>query len=183
MNPYKYIIFNKPYGVLSQFTSEDHRTLAEFDLPEGVYAAGRLDKDSEGLLLLTNDGAFVKSFLDKHIRTYWVQIERVPEAKDLSQLEKGVLIKSGLTLPCKVVMIEEPPLEPRDPPIRFRKSVPTSWLKMELTEGKNRQVRKMTAAIGYPTLRLFRSGLGKIDQKLLKLAPGSWKEVKKNEII
>lgn len=183
MNPYKYIIFNKPYGVLSQFTSDDHRTLAEFDLPSGVYAAGRLDKDSEGLLLLTDDGAFIKSFLDKHIRTYWVQVEKIPNDQDLEQLRKGVVIKSGLTLPCDVMTMDDPGLDEREPPVRFRKSVPTAWLEMQLIEGKNRQVRKMTAVIGYPTLRLFRSGLGKISQKSLSLAPGSWKEVKKNEIV
>ena len=183
MNPFRYIIFNKPYGVLSQFTSEDHRTLSEFAIPSGIYAAGRLDKDSEGLLLLTNDGAFIKSFLDQHERKYWVQVEGIPTQSDLDKLASGVMIKSGMTAPCLVSPIDEPGLEERDPPVRFRKSIPTSWLEMVLTEGKNRQVRKMTAQIGFPTLRLFRSGLGKIQYNDLNIAPGSWKEVKKSQIV
>lgn len=183
MNPFQYIIFNKPYGVLSQFTSDDHATLSEYGLPEGVYAAGRLDKDSEGLLLLTNDGGFIKKFLDHHQRQYWVQVERIPGIIDIKKLSQGVKIKSGMTKPCQVKIIEAPALEERVPPVRFRKTVPTAWLEMSLTEGKNRQVRKMTAAVGYPTLRLFRCALGNIHINDLNLAPGSWKEVKKNQIV
>lgn len=181
----RYLIFHKPYGVLSQFTSEsyNHRTLSEFHLPEGVYAAGRLDKDSEGLLLLTNDGAFIKKFLTTHERTYWAQVERTPCLKKLQQLKKGVLIKTGLTKPCRVKLISSPAIEERVPPIRFRKSVETAWLELVLTEGKNRQVRKMTAAIGHPTLRLFRSGLGKVSYTDINLPQGQWLEVKKHEII
>ena len=183
MNPFQYIIFNKPYGVLSQFTSDDHATLAKYNLPAGVYAAGRLDKDSEGLLLLTNDGGFIKKFLDRHQRKYWVQVERIPEKSDIQTLSKGVKIKSGVTKPCQVKIIDPPGLEERIPPVRFRKTVPTAWLEMSLTEGKNRQVRKMTAAVGYPTLRLFRCALGKIHINDFDLPPGSWKEVKKSQIV
>lgn len=181
----RYIIFNKPYGVISQFTTDlNHRTLAEFDLPKEVYPVGRLDKDSEGLLLLSNDGLFIESFLKKHPRIYWSQIEKKPDEKDLYRLSRGVEIKSGLTLPCLVKSINPPELEGRIPPIRYRKTIPTSWLELELKEGKNRQVRKMTAAIGHPTLRLYRIGLGKIRLfQNLNLKPGQWKEVSKNQII
>jgi 23S rRNA pseudouridine2457 synthase len=178
----KYIIFNKPFGVLSQFTTEEgHRTLAEFNLPKGVYAAGRLDKDSEGLLLLTDDGPFIKKFLDHHERIYWAQVDKNPQPEELDTLSKGVELKDGRTKPCKVKMIEDPGLPPRNPPIRYRKNIPTSWLELTLKEGKNRQVRRMTAAIGFPTLRLIRVGLGKF--KLQDLEPGKWVEVSKEDII
>lgn len=179
----KYIVFNKPFGVLSQFTSDVHKTLADFNLPKNVYAVGRLDKDSEGLLLLSDDGPFIKEFLDKHERKYWAQVEKIPEPKDIKKLSLGVMIKSGLTSPCKVSLIEAPNLPKRIPPIRERKNIPTAWLELALLEGKNRQVRKMTAAIGHPTLRLFRCSLGKIHFDNLNLTSGSWIEVSKKDII
>ncbi len=178
----KYIIFNKPYGVLSQFTTEEgHRTLGEFGLPKDVYAAGRLDKDSEGLLLLTDDGPFIKKFLDHHERIYLAQVDKIPQFEDLERLAKGVELKDGRTRPCKVEMVPEPDLPPRNPPIRVRKDIPTSWVELTLKEGKNRQVRRMTAAIGFPTLRLIRVGLGKF--RLNDLEPGQWVEVAKEDII
>src|SRR5690606_27898621 len=127
----KYIAFYKPYGVLSQFTGEDgDRTLAEFNLPKDVYAAGRLDKDSEGLLLLTDDGPFIKQLLEpknEKEKTYWVQVENIPTPDKLKELERGVVIQGYKTLPCKVKLINEPDLPPRDPPIRERKNIPTAW--------------------------------------------------------
>ncbi len=181
---YRYVLLNKPYGILSQFTSEEeHRNLSEFGLPSDIYAAGRLDKDSEGLLLLTNDGPFIKKFLDSHPRTYWVQVERVPTEEDLHILRNGVKIKGGNTSPCLVKSIQPPSVKERNPPIRFRKKVPTSWIEITLTEGKNRQVRRMTAKIGFPTLRLIRVGLGKIKLKDLDLLPGRWIEIEKNQIV
>ncbi|RLA62679.1 MAG: pseudouridine synthase [Epsilonproteobacteria bacterium] len=178
----KYIIFNKPYGVLSQFTTEEgHRTLSEFELPKGVYAAGRLDKDSEGLLLLTDDGPFIKMFLDRHERVYWAQVDKIASKEALEKLAKGVNLKDGKSKPCKVRAISKPDLPPRNPPVRYRKEIPTSWLELTLKEGKNRQVRRMTAAIGHPTLRLIRVGLGKF--RLKNLEPGKWVEVKKEDII
>lgn len=177
----KYIIFNKPYGVLSQFTTEEgHRTLAEFNLPKEVYAAGRLDKDSEGLLLLTDDGPFIKNFLDHHERVYWVQVDKIPSNEALEELSRGVLLKDGKTKPCKVSLIS-PDIGPRNPPIRVRKNIPTSWIELTLKEGKNRQIRRMTAAIGHPTLRLLRVGLGKF--RLGNLEPGKWVEVTKEDIM
>lgn len=183
MRKKRYIIFNKPYGVLSQFTSEDHETLASFGLPSFVYAAGRLDKDSEGLLLLSDDGPFIKTFLDDHPRIYWVQVENIPDEVAVKKLATGVMIKSGLTSPCEIRTINDPELYERVPPIRQRKSIPTSWLELILREGKNRQVRKMTAAVGHPTLRLFRAGVGAIHIDKIKLKPGEWLEVKKEDII
>ncbi len=180
---HRYIIFNKPFGVLSQFTSDIHRTLSNFNLPKEVYAAGRLDKDSEGLLLLSNDGPFIKNFLDSHQRTYWVQVEKIPSETALDQLRSGIKIKTGKTLPCKVRMITPPEIWERNPPIRERKNIPTAWLEMILTEGKNRQVRRMTAAIGFPTLRLIRSGVGKISLDKIKLQLGKYLEVSREDII
>ena len=182
----KYIAFYKPYGVLCQFTGEEgDRTLAEFDLPSEVYAAGRLDKDSEGLLVLTNDGPFIKKLTDpksEKEKTYLVQVERIPEEKDLEKLRKGVLIKGYRTLPAKIRLLQKaPPLPPRDPPIRERKNIPTCWLEIKIKEGKNRQVRRMTAHIGFPTLRLIRVQMGKL--KLEKLEIGQWREVSKKEIL
>lgn len=181
-----YIIFNKPYGVLCQFTGESgDRTLAEFGLPKDVYAAGRLDKDSEGLLLLTNDGKFIDKLLNPrfdHQKCYWAQIEKVPTKEDLDKLARGVDIKGYKTKPCKVKILDPAPEIPdRDPPIRFRKSIPTCWIELILTEGKNRQVRRMTAAIGFPTLRLIRVGIGK--QSLADLKEGQWKEVSREMIL
>jgi 23S rRNA pseudouridine2457 synthase len=183
--PYRYIVFHKPYGVLSQFTPEDGaRTLAEFDLPKDVYAAGRLDKDSEGLLLLTNDGPFIEKLLDpknEKEKTYWVQVERIPTTEKLQQLSGGVKIQDYTTLPCQVRLIEDPGFPPRDPPIRVRKTVPDCWLEIILREGKNRQVRRMTAAIEHPTLRLVRVRMGKLT--LDALPAGQWREVLKTDVL
>lgn len=177
----RYIIFNKPWGVLSQFTTDSpeiHQTLDQFSLPKEVYAAGRLDKDSEGLLLLTNDGTFIKNFLASHPRTYWVQVEGEVTKDHLLLLSKGIILKDGLTKPANAKLLGNMENYPkRNPPIRERKTVPTSWIELELKEGKNRQVRRMTAAIGIPTLRLIRVGLG--SYKLDSLPVGQWVEVSK----
>ncbi len=174
------VAFYKPYGVLSQFTPRDgHPGLAGFDLPAEVYPAGRLDCDSEGLLLLTADGRLQARLTDPrfaHPRTYWAQVEGVPDAEALRCLARGVTLRDGPTLPCRARLLEaEPELPPRVPPIRFRKSVPTAWLELVLREGRNRQVRRMTAAVGLPTLRLVRAAIGEIS--LQGLAPGGWREV------
>jgi 23S rRNA pseudouridine2457 synthase len=184
--PLSYIAFHKPYGVLSQFTPEDGaRSLAEFNLPAEVYPAGRLDKDSEGLLLLTNDGDLIHRLLEpKHDKqkTYWVQIERIPTEETLTKLRKGgIEIQDYKTLPCEIQRMEDPSLPPRDPPIRVRLSVPDCWLEIKLKEGKNRQVRRMTAAVGHPTLRLVRVQIGAL--MLENLAPGEWREVGREEIL
>ncbi len=186
MASFRYIALHKPYGVLSQFTGEPgQRTLAEFGLPPGVYAAGRLDKDSEGLLLLSDDGPFIKRLLDPdhgHARSYLVQVEGIPAAADLKRLAVGVVIKGYRTKPCKVELLtREPVVQERDPPIRERKAIPTSWLRITLNEGKNRQVRRMTAAIGFPTLRLIRERMGKLS--LGDLIQGSWREVRRQDIL
>jgi 23S rRNA pseudouridine2457 synthase len=173
------IAFNKPYGVLSQFTDRSvppRRTLAEFGLPPDVYAAGRLDFDSEGLLLLTDDGGLAHRLSDprhKQPKTYWVQVEGDPEEMQLAQLRRGVLLNDGPTLPAQVRRIEPPALWPRDPPVRFRKTVRDAWLEVVLREGRNRQVRRMTAAVGLPTLRLVRTAIG--GQRLDELLPGAWR--------
>jgi len=146
----RYLIFNKPYGVLSQFSGSDH-TLSKYVSVEDVYPVGRLDRDSEGLLLLTDDGALQHRLSDPrfgHPRTYWAQVERVPDDQALLRLRKGVLIQGYRTRPAQVRLLAEPDLPPRDPPIRFRKNVPTAWLELVLAEGRNRQVRRMTAAAG-----------------------------------
>lgn len=181
----RYIIFNKPYGVLSQFTPEDgSRSLAEFKLPAGVYAAGRLDKDSEGLLLLTNDGPMIEYLLNpksEKPKTYWVLVERVPTEEELAQMRKGLKIEDYLTKPCSVEILDpQPDVAPRDPPVRLRKTVRDVWLEITIIEGKNRQVRKMTAAIGHPTLRLIRKKIGALE--LDDLPPGEWKEITKEKI-
>ncbi|MZR31286.1 pseudouridine synthase [Sneathiella litorea] len=181
----RYIAFYKPYGVLSQFTGEkDQRTLAEFGLPARVYAAGRLDKDSEGLLLLSDDGPFIKKLLDPnngHERIYWSEVEGVPTQQALNRLASGLELKGYRSKPCQVTLLSpQPEITPRDPPVRFRKSIPTCWIQLTLTEGKNRQVRRMTGAIGHPTLRLIRKRIGKLH--LADLEPGSWREVKREEI-
>ena len=182
----RYIIFNKPYGVLSQFTEEipGQRTLAEFNFPKELYAAGRLDKDSEGLLLLTNDGPLIEKLLEPggHERTYLVQVEGIPDAKSIAALERGFTIQNYRTLPAKVLLQEQEPMLPsRELPIRFRKSVPTSWIEIRLREGKNRQVRRMTAAVGFPTLRLVRIAIGGIT--LGNLSPGEWRELAREEAL
>jgi 23S rRNA pseudouridine2457 synthase len=180
-----YLIFHKPYGVLSQFTPEgNHQTLRDYiDMP-GVYAAGRLDADSEGLLLLTDDGVLQHRLTDPkfhHPRTYWAQVERIPDEHALIQLRTGVIVKDYRTRPAQARLLElEPNLPDRDPPIRQRQSIPTAWLELVLTEGKNRQVRRMTAAVGFPTLRLVRVAIGSI--KLADLAPGSWRNLTDQEL-
>lgn len=175
------IAFNKPYGVLCQFTDRStppRRTLAEFGLPPDVYAAGRLDHDSEGLLLLTDDGTLAHRLTDprhKQPKAYWVQVEGEPSAENLDALRRGVVLNDGPTRPAKVQRIEAPALWPRDPPVRFRKTVPDAWLQITITEGRNRQVRRMTAAVGLPTLRLVRVAVG--GHRLEGLAPGEWRPV------
>jgi 23S rRNA pseudouridine2457 synthase len=173
------LAFHKPYGVLSQFTPEPGsrwRTLADFGLPPKVYALGRLDADSEGLLLLSDEPGLNSRLLDPehgHRRTYWAQVERIPGAPALARLARGVDIGDHRTRPCGVTRLDPAPaLPPRDPPVRFRKNVPDCWLELTLTEGKNRQVRRMTAAIGHPTLRLVRARVG--DFSLRTLPPGQW---------
>lgn len=179
------IAFNKPYGVLSQFTVDGsaNRSLAEFGFPPRVYPIGRLDADSEGLLLLSDEPALNARLLrpsHAHGRLYWVQVEGKPGAKDLQALCRGVLIQGRKTLPCRATLLEPPPLvPPRQPPIRFRKTVPDSWIALELVEGKNRQVRRMTAAIGFPTLRLLRVRIGNFE--LGDLPPGTWRVLEADE--
>lgn len=173
------LLFNKPHGVICQFSKDGlHPTLADYIAVPDVYPAGRLDTDSEGLLLLTDDGKLQHRITDpKHKlpKTYWVQVEGVPDEAALARLRKGVLLKDGLTLPAEVETMGEPAgLWLRDPPVRFRKVIPTSWIALTLREGRNRQVRRMTAAVGLPTLRLIRYRIG--EWTLDGLAPGQWRE-------
>ncbi len=192
------LLFNKPFGVLTQFRASEHgRTLAEFIQLPGIYPAGRLDKDSEGLLLLTDDGRLQHRITDprhKLPKTYWAQVEGEPAEDALEQLRRGVVLEGATgaslhraprldpigdgrrTLPATVRRIPEPELWPRDPPIRVRKAIPTAWIEITLTEGRNRQVRRMTAAVGLPTLRLVRIAIG--PYTLDGLAPGEWREEK-----
>jgi len=176
------IAFNKPFNVLCQFTDRSEparRTLAEFGLPPRVYAAGRLDYDSEGLLLLTDDGALAHRLTDprhKQDKTYWVQVEGEPSPEQLTALRNGVVLNDGPTLPAQArLLTDAPTLWPRDPPVRYRKTVADSWLELTINEGRNRQVRRMTAAVGLPTLRLVRVAMGSV--RLDGLAPGEWREV------
>ncbi len=181
------LAFHKPYGVLSQFTPEPGsrwRTLADFALPKGCYALGRLDADSEGLLLLSDEPGLNSRLLDPknaHRREYWGQVERVPTADTLARLARGSIpIDDYRTLPCRARLLNPAPvIAPRDPPIRFRKNVPDAWIALELIEGKNRQVRRMTAAVGHPTLRLLRVRIG--DFTVGELPAGNWRELNASE--
>ncbi|HAS6202039.1 TPA: pseudouridine synthase [Vibrio vulnificus] len=175
----KIIIFNKPYDTLSQFTDgEGRKTLADFIPVKKVYAAGRLDRDSEGLMVLTNDGILQAKLTQpksKSPKTYWVQVEGAPTEAQLEPLRRGVELKDGLTLPAQVEIIQDPQLWERNPPVRFRAAIPTTWLAITIIEGRNRQVRRMTAHIGFPTLRLVRYSMG--GMTLQDLQPGEWKEI------
>lgn len=182
-----YLLFYKPYGVLSQFTDQNpdpRLTLKHYiDIPE-VYTVGRLDKDSEGLMLLTNHGWMQNRICDpkfEHPRTYWAQVEKCPTPEAIASLKKGVTIKGYRTKSAQVSLLEsEPDLPPRDPPIRYRKNIPTAWLEMTLTEGKNRQVRRMTAAVGFPTLRLVRVAIGPLSCQGLEV--GQWRYLTEKEL-
>ncbi|HVW22496.1 MAG TPA: pseudouridine synthase [Opitutaceae bacterium] len=175
------VAFNKPYGVLSQFTPEPGsrwRTLAEFGLPKAVYAAGRLDADSEGLLLLTDEPAVAAAILERHAREYWVQVEGEPAEEALRRLADGVVLGDYRTRRARAWRLAgRPDLPPREPPIRVRQSIPDTWIALELHEGRNRQVRRMTAAVGHPTLRLVRARIGDLRLADLRLRPGQWAEV------
>lgn len=192
------IAFHKPFGVLSQFTPDgsSNQTLAEFGFPDGIYPIGRLDADSEGLLLLSDEAALNERLLHPrraHEREYWVQVERIPTAESLHTLSRGVVIQGRSTLPCRAWLLDPQPriartdaeeetapsVAPRNPPIRFRKSVPDCWIGLALVEGKNRQVRRMTAAIGHPTLRLIRVRIGAFE--LGNLAPGNLRRLNSRE--
>jgi 23S rRNA pseudouridine2457 synthase len=179
------IAFNKPYGVVSRFTSDGspNRTLAEFGFPRQVYPIGRLDADSEGLLLLSDEPVLNHKLLHPkhaHQREYRAQVERIPNPAALRQIERGLVIAGRKTLPCRAWLPDpQPELAPREPPIRFRKTVSTCWIGLELVEGKNRQVRRMTAAIGHPTLRLVRVRIGRYE--LGRLQPGAWKVLSEAE--
>ncbi len=182
---YEYIVFNKPYGVMTSFTDGQNRaTLADYISIPQVYAAGRLDRDSEGLLLLTSDGNFVHVLTDprhKLPKTYLVQVEDIPDAKSVDRLMNGVLIQGKQTKPATVELLDHvPDLWPREVPIRFRKSVPTAWLHMAISEGMNRQIRRMTAAVGHPTLRVVRMAIGPIHVDLL--LPGQWRRLEQTEV-
>lgn len=188
----KYIAFNKPFAVLTQFSPEkladgaisDKQTLADFNLPKQVYPVGRLDFDSEGLLILSDDGRLTTYLFEgRHPRTYLVQVENVPSPQTLKGLQSGVIIGGYKTQPCLARLLDsEPNLPERSKPVRFRKSIPTAWIELTLWEGKNRQVRKMTAAVGHPTLRLLRQSIGNLSLAQLDLAPGEWKELNLEEL-
>jgi len=177
------ILFNKPYGVLSQFTDEgDRATLADYVAVPGVYPAGRLDRDSEGLLLLTDDGRLQARIAEPRFKlpkAYCVQVEGDADEAQLERLRQGVMLKDGMTLPAQAERIAPPDLWPRDPPVRFRKSVPDCWIRLTICEGRNRQVRRMTAAVGLPTLRLVRWQIG--EWSVDRLAGGEWREIQVQE--
>ena len=179
------VAFNKPFGVACKFSPEPGRTtLADFIRVPGIYPAGRLDTDSEGLLLLTDDGALQARIANprhKLAKVYWAQVEGEPSEAALEALRRGVDLGDFTTLPAGARRIDEPPgLWPRDPPIRWRARIPTSWLELTLREGKNRQVRRMTARVGFPTLRLIRAGIG--DVRVEALAPGEWREIEPGQL-
>lgn len=185
-----YLAFFKPYEVLCQFTKEpgsNKHTLAEFNFPKDVYPVGRLDYDSEGLLLLSNDGRLNSTLLNpenSHWRTYLAQIENIPEPPALNLLRNGVMIEGRKTLPAEARLLEsEPSLPERARPIRFRKNIPTAWLELRLVEGRNRQVRKMTAAVGHPTLRLLRTRIGEFDLLRTELEPGHWQHLSSQDLL
>ncbi|MER3435584.1 MAG: pseudouridine synthase [Leptolyngbya sp. ERB_1_1] len=191
--PYRYLLFYKPYNVLSQFTdgSPNTRTrsavqvstLKDFIPFPDVYPVGRLDHDSEGLMLLTDNGQLQHRLSDpkfQHTKTYWAQVENIPTDSAIEQLRRGVTIQNYRTRPAIVDRLDEPDLPPRDPPIRFRKNIPTAWLEITLTEGKNRQVRRMTAAVGFPTLRLVRVAIAQL--RLNDLSPGQWRDLTPEEL-
>lgn len=182
---YHYYKLYKPFGVLSLFNDQSGRLTLKnlFNFPEDVYPVGRLDKDSEGLLILTDDKSLTDQLLNpsyKHKREYFVQVEGIPKDDDIEKLKTGVVIKGRKTLPAESELISNPALPPRNPPIRFRKNVPDSWIKIVLTEGRNRQVRRMTAAIGFPTLRLVRVRIKNIN--LDDMIPGEVRELSEEEI-
>jgi 23S rRNA pseudouridine2457 synthase len=180
-----YLLFWKPYGVLTQFTDQEGRsTLKDYIAQPGVYPVGRLDQDSEGLLLLTDDGPLAHRLTDPrfdHPKTYWAQVEGIPDQAAVQALRRGVTIQNYRTRPAQVQILEsEPNLPPRKVPIRFRKAIPTTWIALILTEGKNRQVRRMTAAVGFPTLRLVRVAMGMLT--LEGLEPGGWRWLTSSEV-
>lgn len=184
--PYRYLVFYKPYNVLSQFSDDSpnpRTTLKDFIPVSNVYPVGRLDHDSEGLMLLTDNGQLQHRLSDpkfQHTKTYWAQVENIPTDRAIAELRKGVTIQNYRTRPALVDRLDEPDLPPRDPPIRFRKNIPTAWLEITLTEGKNRQVRRMTAAVGFPTLRLVRIAIAQL--RLTDLSPGEWRDLTAEEL-
>ncbi len=185
MDPMRYLMINKPYGVQSQFSGDDPaKTLKGYVPVPDVYPVGRLDQDSEGLLLLTDDGPLAHRLTDpryEHPKTYLVQVERIPDEQALSRLRQGVEIQGVMTRPAEVRLLDvEPDLPERPVPVRFRKNVPTAWLEIRLREGRNRQIRRMTAAVGYPTLRIYRMALGPVS--LGDLPPGQWRELGTDEV-
>ncbi|MBT3982184.1 MAG: pseudouridine synthase [Bacteriovoracaceae bacterium] len=182
----RYFLVHKPFMVLCQFTSEgDVKNLSELGLPEGIYPAGRLDKDSEGLILLTDDGPLINQLLEpkkEHPRTYHVQVDNIPNSDAIEKMKSGLLIKNYQTKPCSVNLLRErPDHAERTPPIRIRKNIPTSWLEVILTEGKNRQLRRMTAAINHPTLRLIRTKILNLTLDMVP-RPGDILEIKRSDI-